>query len=819
MSQQFASSFTPDGCSTLISTIRKLRCDHGNDGGHSRPEQLALAWLYLGLLRLHLLIPTSPLDPGRKPAAKMSQLDLYLESLASQLTVMKLDSGLESGNFAPSSPEALSLLEKAEKASTKRANQAKKKVERPDDAAPFAHLFQETKHFAKTTANIDPVLSLSDLIQTDAEKGSSSEINWQSNASAFNARITSFFVAYEDVTLPLVAAVNMIQHGLRQLVYSQGKTEKKVTVEGRVVALSDRLLRFPMGDMFSPIVAGSDIDIVSKAMGNVSSTSATDGMGGRQKVLVKTQLSVLLASLARTAATAVEFQGRYGAPDERSNRIARETLCAIVSAWQRMDTNAESGGDQQPKDDKHVYGVTESDEEKTERLFREQFPDHGKEFNTILEAVELACDGGDDFLEESPVDNSPQDEEGMGLLIGNVTLSSEQISLLSQLHRNLHATSKKRSGDFSRMGSFSLSYEAANRLGDIVDKSEKQQADGWTTGSHLMALATRRSTTGRGHISPLDEDSAPPDFHNDSNPLEIIKANECLKRLTLRIAQLLRAFPGNSILIATGRVVERIRRLDLDVTSVGKALYGLEIILRKANEWEQHASERVKMGPALADVSRLVAQWRKLELQSWSSLLDIRDYQCRKKAQRHFMRLHILIIGEMARSEDRSEADEEGHRVSVSSIPRWVWKGQKTASVVNLCPDSGDTAAAFDDTALAELTKVLDSFFLTAGLGDFSECLCLLESFAEEVTKDCAKTRFSAPDRLALGRVLMSFWKHYSQFLPIIDNAKQNLRGPIEKRLKDEVKLSKWDEQSYYSLAESTEKSHRKLMEFLREYD
>lgn len=113
----------------------------------------------------------------------------------------------------------------------------------------------------------------------------------------------------------------------------------------------------------------------------------------------------------------------------------------------------------------------------------------------------------------------------------------------------------------------------------------------------------------------------------------------------------------------------------------------------------------------------------------------------------------------------------------------------------------------------------MDSFFLTAGLGDFSERLCLLESFAEEATKDCAKTRFSAPDRLALGRVLMSFWKHYSQFLPIIDNAKQNLRGPIEKRLKDEVKLSKWDEQSYYSLAESTEKSHRKLMEFLREYD
>ena len=37
--------------------------------------------------------------------------------------------------------------------------------------------------------------------------------------------------------------------------------------------------------------------------------------------------------------------------------------------------------------------------------------------------------------------------------------------------------------------------------------------------------------------------------------------------------------------------------------------------------------------------------------------------------------------------------------------------------------------------------------------------------------------------------------------------------------MKDEVKLAKWDEQSYYSLAESSEKNHRKLMKFLRDYD
>lgn len=796
----------------LIITVRKLRCDRDVvDGGPPRQEQLALAWLYLGLLRLHLLVPTSPLDPAQKPAAKMSQLDLYLESLASQLTVRKLDSGLECGDFAPSSPDALSLLEKAAKASTKRSNQAKKRVERPADAPPFAHLFQETRHFAKTTANIDRVLSLSHLIQTDTEKGASSETNWQSNASAFIARITSFFAAYEDVTFPLVAAVNMLQQGLRQLVYSQSKSQEELRVESRVVALSDRLLRYPIGDIFNPVVMGGDVDLVGKVMGSIGRTS-TDGHCARQNGSVKTQLSVLMASLARTAAAAVEFQHRYGAQDAKSNYVARETMSAIVTAWQRMDSNTESVSDRQPKDDKHIYAATESDEEKTERLFREQFPDHGKEFNTIIEAVELACDG-DDFTEESQTGHLPLDEAN-SLQIGNITLTNEQISVLSRLHRDLYTLSKRKSGDSSRIGSFLLSYEAVNRLGDAVDKAEKQQADSWSTGSHLMALSTRRSTTGRGHISLLDADGAPRDFHNDPNPLEIVKANECLKRLTVRIAQLLRAFPGNSILIATGRVVERIRRLDLDVTSVGKALYGLEIILRKANEWEQHASERVKMGPALKDVSRLVAHWRKLELQSWASLLDVRDHQCRKKAQRHFLRLHTLIHG----NNIQSEVGEEGNGVSVSSTPSWIWKGQKIGATANLSLD-GSIVADFDDAILSELTKVLDSFFLTAGLGDFSERLCLLESFAEEVMSACANNGPSTPERLALGRVLKSLWKHYSQFQPIVDGAKQSLRGPIEKRLKDEVKLSKWDEQSYYSLAESTEKSHRKLMKFLREYD
>jgi midasin len=44
-------------------------------------------------------------------------------------------------------------------------------------------------------------------------------------------------------------------------------------------------------------------------------------------------------------------------------------------------------------------------------------------------------------------------------------------------------------------------------------------------------------------------------------------------------------------------------------------------------------------------------------------------------------------------------------------------------------------------------------------------------------------------------------------------------RTTIEKKLKSEAKLGSWDEQTYYSLAESAEKSHRKLSKLLHDYD
>ena len=77
--------------------------------------------------------------------------------------------------------------------------------------------------------------------------------------------------------------------------------------------------------------------------------------------------------------------------------------------------------------------------------------------------------------------------------------------------------------------------------------------------------------------------------------------------MQVRLAQLLRAFPGHAVLLAVGQVADRILQLDVMEVSIGKCLVGLEVVLRKAQEWEEHASKRVMIGDIIVHIWRLVA--------------------------------------------------------------------------------------------------------------------------------------------------------------------------------------------------------------------
>jgi midasin len=427
--------------------------------------------------------------------------------------------------------------------------------------------------------------------------------------------------------------------------------------------------------------------------------------------------------------------------------------------------------DQGQEDDKH-----ESEAEREEKAFREYFPDHAAEFQRIISSLD------EDEDDQEPDSNQVTRRENSEV----PRLSDKDLSLVVKMHDKLFSADN-RADDNLRIRAFVASYDAASRMSHLTNWIANPREEMPFMGSHIFALALRCSTN-RNVWLPLFCSESIRDFHNDPFPSESVKADLPLRELLIRIAQLLRAFPGHSILLGIGQVVERMRQLDIQVTPLGKVMAGLEVILRRAQDWEEHASQHVQLGKPLKDISVLVTSWRKLELQSWSFLLTLREKRRGIRACQHWPRMYSLIHKDRADSTEHMPSKQISKNTQASS-PAWVWKGfPKLSKRLSLESDTKN---------IDELARLLDTFILSSNLAECTERLALVKSFANELRNECL---VHGPKRLPLARLMHSLFNHYERLMPILMQRKDKLREPIEKRLKDEVKLAKWDEQSYYSL-------------------
>lgn len=71
-------------------------------------------------------------------------------------------------------------------------------------------------------------------------------------------------------------------------------------------------------------------------------------------------------------------------------------------------------------------------------------------------------------------------------------------------------------------------------------------------------------------------------------------------------------------------MADRVRRMPLH-SPLAAVLAGVELTLRKAQDWEQHAHRGVSLKDELRTLSALVVRWRAVELKSWPQLLDARE--------------------------------------------------------------------------------------------------------------------------------------------------------------------------------------------------
>ncbi|GIX71472.1 midasin [Caerostris extrusa] len=86
---------------------------------------------------------------------------------------------------------------------------------------------------------------------------------------------------------------------------------------------------------------------------------------------------------------------------------------------------------------------------------------------------------------------------------------------------------------------------------------------------------------------------------------------------------------------------------------------------------------------------------------------------------------------------------------------------------------------------------------------EFSPRLSILHTFLQQfkISKALVHRKLTA--------VLLNIYHYYEQFLPDVKNRISQIRKPIDKELKDFVKIARWNDINFEALKQSVKKSHR----------
>jgi hypothetical protein len=742
--------------------IRAHAGAEGTQGSANGRKATAIAGAYIGLLRFHMLLPISPVDPGRRPQCEVSILNrrltrLSIEEAACRFETSHLDPGANN-----ETREALTRRSQISEVVSSRAKKEADIIDRPANCPSFADLYQELHDFANNIMSVDSMNEFLELLvtccSTTSKEGLDSlvqrERHFQTTAEGFCERLLHHFAAYEDVVAPLVDSVGVMRVGLSAVTHA-------ITGDGaarrRLQNLMNLCLRVPFEE---------------EGISDLLEYAASASEFARDPTLER---DACLAALSRLVVS-------------RNVHGMDQKLCSL---WDDAISRL------MPKQNIACFG----DEPDATRENDEKEIEYQRLLPNFKRAFEALCIKSDD---DGTGPGSAHDDSAT-----TTTFEDEEVELLHRIHSDFFSDASD-SSIWRR--AFRLSYGVAARLFEVkACETPCFYVHGYS--GHALAVAicgtSHSSAPSRWRCASPNGDF--PDFHRDPSPSEVSKAKLPLDRLQARVIQLLKCFPENSVLDAIAKVTDRVKKLNLLSCSVSRAMGGLEVILKNAQDWEQHASKRFQIGEPLKLLSNLIARWRKLELQGWLHLLRAREVRRESRSRKYWYQLHRLLISGASASHAAGAISKDGEKAHLI-VPKWVWRG--CSSQIRRITVDGDLSPV----DFTEVLKVVDTFVLTATIAEFEVRLEMIRAFVRQL--DCqSRVRGVTSATFLLTQSLRWLVLYYEQFSNEVADCIAKSRKPFETKLEEQSKLAKWDEQTYYSLAESSERNHGALMSILRGYD
>ena len=300
-----------------------------------------------------------------------------------------------------------------------------------------------------------------------------------------------------------------------------------------------------------------------------------------------------------------------------------------------------------------------------------------------------------------------------------------------------------------------------------------------------------------------------------------------------KITALLAEWPDHPLLSQLGEICDRIVQLPL-MSPLKQALTGLELLLARAQTWEEGAAAHVSLKEELAACAKLALRWRQRELRTWPRLLARAQERHVARAHRAWFALHRLL------RPVKSGANASAAAADDASVPE-----TKTKTKTKTEPFSADDPAnlrgvdasgltAEERESLRQVTLALEEYVQGSTIGEFRARLDLLWQFHADMAVEAearaaegarvsdvsktfqTRTRDGDPDddddddadtsvaespsglgsrERALSSVLYNTWRYYAQFAPAMQRRVEAARQPAAKKLRDHARLAKWEDQ------------------------
>ena len=756
-------------------------------------------WLLLGELRLRLLLPADGCDPVSKYRHKYAHITSKLNDLDIEINTRRESEYLVRGSRH--SPQILELLTVLEDMKREGNALLKKVIPRPNPPR-YRDFIGQVVGFIMSSVDNGRLAVLSSDSYLDLQNGTHTpqEVStWQDNAIQFIRHLSSTYPAYRDAVQPVQLAVYEMMLGLSLV--QEGRIQT-VTFGKNGVSLGEKafmellctLMQFPtlrgdgsVGDdgqggltSCTQIVTNASEEIISQVANSLVS-------GPVHSEVLDLELKVMVLRVALLRIGLNTKQGRIKGKDVL--KLAENIFDTLASLWAEIRDRQLA---RNKEDDEFIRFTArthtmETEAELDEISFREMFVDFRAEFPGYDDDTTMASAEVDDRKAEAALKEkeNASDEGKQRLDKAWLAIQEPLTQDVVAVHRQIFSCTLNYSdisdeilvSDAERENAFSLAYKAGVTLIRAVGDRVPIKLDGLIVASHVLQVGLEHKKVGLLRQSQPEGRHPRYDIYKDPNPPEMALMLEPLGRFLERVGGLLAEWPEHPILLQFLKIAKALVGISLEAP-IMKALTGVELLLSKAQLWEENSAKHVSLAGEMNEMMKLVRRWRKLELESWPSLLDCTLEKHEKSAESLWFFLHGLLHRQWADDMDKEIED------TISS---------------------------------------LEEFMQTSPLGEFQRRLDLLRSFYGQFTIEEA---YNAPHGGAsqtsvrmIAHILYNVHEYYSQFLLAVEEAVSLGKSPLEKELKGFVKLTKWEDRGYYALALSAEKTHRKLHNIRRRYD